>query len=256
MRILSPGDSGPVLQAGTRSIEREPAPAEALASLPAWTWTWTWSGCGGPPSGAPPPPAPAVAAWDWTWTWTSACDPPGDAPSPIVATPAAAVAGSSPPAAVISAVPAPAARTGRRDRSGRAHRNGPAQPRAPAARPSGLPTTWPARLGRARPPVIAVAASGAVAPSAAAHDRPRAAHESAHPARPPAPPLPAPWPAPWPGPAATAQAVGSSGSGLIFFVLAVMVAAPLLGPAAQGGRLAMTAVARLRAGSSRPERPG
>ena len=34
MRILSPGDSGPVLQAGTRSIEREPAPAEALGVPP------------------------------------------------------------------------------------------------------------------------------------------------------------------------------------------------------------------------------
>jgi hypothetical protein len=108
------------------------------------------------------------------------------------------------------------------------------------------------RFAPARVTVVAATDTGAVARRAAAPHRHRAAPDRAHPDPPPAPPQPAPWP----GPVATAQPGGSSGAGLIFTVLAVMVAAVLLGPAAQGGRLAMAAVARLRPGSSRPERPG
>jgi hypothetical protein len=184
--------------------------------------------------------------------WTSECAPPRDATSPLVATPAAAVAGPSPPAAVRSAAPAPAARSHRLDRLERRHRSPPTEHGGDAGRQSAIPALWPARLAPARVPVIAAAAAGAVAPRAAAPDRQRAAPDRGQPASPPAPPRPAPWP----GPAATAQPGGSSGAGLIFTFLAVMVAAPLLGPAAKGGRLAIAAVARLRAGSSRPERPG
>jgi hypothetical protein len=78
----------------------------------------------------------------------------------------------------------------------------------------------------------------------------RSAHGS------PAPP-PVPVPVPWaPGPVAVAAAGGPPAFSLVLLTIALMAAASLLGPAAPGGRLAMTAVRRLRVGSSRLERPG
>jgi hypothetical protein len=96
--------------------------------------------------------------------------------------------------------------------------------------------------------------SPASAEPAAAHRRRPVAVERAHraPVVPPAPP-----PIPFsPGPAAAAASGAPGGITLTLLALAVMVAASLLGPAAPGGRLATTAVRRIRDGTSRLERPG
>jgi len=62
IRILSPGDDGPVTQIGG-------VPGGGSAAPTTWVWNWTWSG-------APTCPAtvPAVGAGDWEWNWTWTCD--------------------------------------------------------------------------------------------------------------------------------------------------------------------------------------
>jgi hypothetical protein len=188
----------------------------------------------------------------WNWTWTSSCQDAPTVSTPVVPSAADVLAGLDDvlPSGLPVAAPSPLTAL-RRPRAGsarKAHRRDTARRAAPASRPRALPPP-PARAR----PTGAWAAPVVVAPSLAA---PAPRHRTAPARRHRPAPAPAPLPSPWPGPAVAAGAASPAGGGLVIFALAVMVAVSLLGPAAPGGRLVMTAVRRLRAGTSRLERPG
>jgi len=90
IRILSPGDDGPVTQVVGSGGTGPPA---SVAAPTTWTWNWNWIGAPGcdPGDVGPVAPAPGVAGWTWNWTWT--CDgggslSPVDAPPIVIGIPA------------------------------------------------------------------------------------------------------------------------------------------------------------------------
>jgi hypothetical protein len=97
IRILSPGDNGPVNQDVLMLGGPAPTGSIPIGDTPNgldWTWNWTWSeSCG--------EQATAAASWDWNWTWC------GDLPLPGLTGPVAKDPSSSRPGSV-SPRPAPA----------------------------------------------------------------------------------------------------------------------------------------------------
>ncbi|MFL5828034.1 MAG: hypothetical protein ACJ76V_16050 [Thermoleophilaceae bacterium] len=73
IRILSPGDDGPVTQGIELGSPTGPTGGGGLAPPRDWKWTWT---CGGSPV------ATAAAGWDWTWTFDPSCFGAADKPTP------------------------------------------------------------------------------------------------------------------------------------------------------------------------------
>jgi hypothetical protein len=70
VRVLSPGDDGPVIQTATAPAVSPVGPAHTAAPPITWTWTWNWTWSGGPVCEAPVVPTGSVgASWTWDWTW-------------------------------------------------------------------------------------------------------------------------------------------------------------------------------------------
>ena len=78
IRVLSPGDDGPVTQTNT-----SPAPASLPAGSgePSWLWSWTFNWCGTTTAILTPAGEGSGLEWTWNWVWLWDCQPL-DAPAP------------------------------------------------------------------------------------------------------------------------------------------------------------------------------
>jgi hypothetical protein len=110
VRVLSPGDNGPVTQSTTSTGTM--GGAEASRSTPSnepWIWTWTFTFCNTTTSHSTQMDSQTPLSWTWDWAWNWTCDSASAAhPDPGDATQAGTDATSVPPlSAVIPAMPAP-----------------------------------------------------------------------------------------------------------------------------------------------------
>jgi hypothetical protein len=109
VRVLSPGDNGPVTQAnaGVDDAAAETTD-EAEAASGSWIWSWTFIFCGRTTTLSTHGPSDTPLSWSWSWTWNWSCDSAVGAP-PVLegAAPAASESSGSVSAkpAVISAAP-------------------------------------------------------------------------------------------------------------------------------------------------------
>jgi len=108
VRVLSPGDAGPVTQTNTTSDgTSEASPGQTPAGAP-WSWSWTFTFCGPTTTFTTDidSQSPLTWAWDWAWNWT--CDagvgPPPDLDGPSAGTGTTPL---PPQSVVIPAAPAP-----------------------------------------------------------------------------------------------------------------------------------------------------
>lgn len=80
IRVLSPGDDGPVSQRNAAPSAASATPTQAApgADDPAWAWTWTFTWCG-TTMAIPMPAGQGLGAgtgldWVWNWIWTRDCE--------------------------------------------------------------------------------------------------------------------------------------------------------------------------------------
>jgi hypothetical protein len=121
VRVLSPGDNGPVTQSNT---SQAPAPPHDGASgEPPWIWTWTFTLCGTTIEISTLAGEETDLNWAWNWLWAWDCensggpaptpaDTGGDTASPVEPGPAADPPAAEPPAAPASGLPASVTQSG------------------------------------------------------------------------------------------------------------------------------------------------
>jgi len=71
IRVLSPGDNGPVTQTNAAPAS---APGNERPSEPSWIWLWTFEWCGQTTEISTRAGAGTGLDWLWNWTWTWACE--------------------------------------------------------------------------------------------------------------------------------------------------------------------------------------
>jgi hypothetical protein len=243
IRVLSPGDNGPVNQdaffggpaAGDPS---EGAPGGGLEGW-SWNWNWNWSAdCGGGANAAE-----AGAGWNWNWNWCGDIglpdlldpDPRGDSPAAgLEPTPGPQQGGDQ----TFALLQAPTANEGADHPDERPERQA-------AGAPGGPRRTAPVSAGGADggPPVGPAATRALAADQSQASVPDRSRQRRPEPHQDPGAPLG--------GPAASSG--GGSGGPLLAALLAVL----LLAAPGVWRELARTRHARMTSiGSSRLERPG
>jgi hypothetical protein len=80
VRVLSPGDDGPVTQTGGAPTSDGDGSSEPTTSM--WTWSWTFTFCGRTITVSSGIAAQGDLSWLWSWVWNWPCDsavgPPPD----------------------------------------------------------------------------------------------------------------------------------------------------------------------------------
>jgi len=111
VRVLSPGDNGPVTQSTTAVGEAvgDLATTEAAPSSGPWSWTWTFTFCGTTTSFSTQTESQTPLSWTWDWAWNWTCDAAVGAPPALGAAtePDADATPVSAPSTLIPAGPAP-----------------------------------------------------------------------------------------------------------------------------------------------------
>ena len=75
IRVLSPGENGPVSQTTTSSSA--PARPETTGTAPAdepWNWSWTFAFCDQTTALVTETPSGTPLSWTWEWAWNWSCD--------------------------------------------------------------------------------------------------------------------------------------------------------------------------------------
>lgn len=112
VRVLSPGDNGPVTQSTTAAggVAGDVGAAEAAPTSGPWSWSWTFTFCGTTTSLSTQIESQTPLEWTWGWEWNWTCDAAVGAPPALgTATPSGAEAAPvSASSTVIPAVQAPA----------------------------------------------------------------------------------------------------------------------------------------------------
>jgi hypothetical protein len=108
IRVLSPGDNGPVTQTNTTPDgTSEASPGQAPAGAP-WSWSWTFTFCGQTTTFTTDVDSQSPLTWGWDWAWNWTCDagvgPPPDLDGPSAGTGTTPL---PPQSVVIPAAPAP-----------------------------------------------------------------------------------------------------------------------------------------------------
>ena len=111
VRVLSPGDNGPVTQS-TTAVGEADGDLERTGAAPSngpWSWTWTFTFCGTTTSFSTQTESQTPLSWTWEWAWNWTCGAAADAPpAPGAATqPGADATPVSAPSTPIPAMQAP-----------------------------------------------------------------------------------------------------------------------------------------------------
>jgi hypothetical protein len=82
VRVLSPGDNGPVTQSTTAVGEAagDPETTGAAPSNGPWSWTWTFTFCGTTTLFSTHTESQTPLSWTWDWAWNWTCDAAVGAP--------------------------------------------------------------------------------------------------------------------------------------------------------------------------------
>jgi hypothetical protein len=111
VRVLSPGDNGPVTQSSTAVGEAagDVGATGAAPSAGPWSWTWTFTFCGTTRSFSTQIASQTALSWTWDWAWNWTCDAAVGAPPTLGAAtqPGAGAAPVSAQSTLIPAVQAP-----------------------------------------------------------------------------------------------------------------------------------------------------
>jgi hypothetical protein len=112
VRVLSPGDNGPVTQS-TTAVGEAAGDLETTGAAPStgpWSWIWTFMFCGKTTTFSTQTESQTPLSWTWDWTWSWTCDAAVGAPPVLGATePGADATPVSAPSTLIPAVQAPVA---------------------------------------------------------------------------------------------------------------------------------------------------
>jgi len=109
VRVLSPGDNGPVTQSTTSTdAVGGSASSGAAPANERWSWTWTFTFCGQTASFSTQIESGTPLNWTWDWAWDWACNAAVGAPPDLGAAtqPGTGAALVSPPPVVMAAPPA------------------------------------------------------------------------------------------------------------------------------------------------------
>jgi hypothetical protein len=81
VRVLSPGDNGPVTQSTTAGeATGDVGAADATPSSGPWSWNWTFTFCGTTTSLSTQIESQTPLDWSWNWAWNWTCDAAVGAP--------------------------------------------------------------------------------------------------------------------------------------------------------------------------------
>ncbi len=112
VRVLSPGDNGPVTQS-TTAVGETSGDLGTTGTAPSnepWSWTWTFTFCGTTTTFSTQTESQTPLSWTWDWAWNWTCDAAVGAPPALGATePGADTTPVSAPSTLIPAVQAPVA---------------------------------------------------------------------------------------------------------------------------------------------------
>jgi hypothetical protein len=112
IRVLSPGDNGPVTQS-TTAVGEAAGDLETTGAAPSnepWSWTWTFTFCVKTTTFSTQTESQTPLSWRWDWAWNWTCDAAVGAPPALGATePGADATPVSAPSTLIPAVQAPVA---------------------------------------------------------------------------------------------------------------------------------------------------